>query len=442
MNRSRTTKSEPAPPEHNPGRDSIEPSRRDAVSDWLDLFVRLLGLPASEATQVRDELEDHLRSRVDDLLITGVSEPEAVRQAVAELGETASLAQGFKQARRNPRRRLAMHAALFIVAGSALVLSSAVVFQQGTKLPTAASGSETLAMGDQPETGLEVASFESRFGQDLQRFEVGDLVHADGPLQVTSAGQQLLVTIMGLVDHPAGWVNVMDVSRTGERAFFPEDSQKATRGRIGIVGNTLFVKADQEQVEGVEWVLASLRDTASKMIAELKAERALRDARQKELNAKLARENEKQQALAMERGRQIRETAAKQQAERLAQLRQEYSDIKNRLIELRLEAYDHQKELNKRRRMAPSPFSTLIVRPDDGRTEEETEEQRGQNAAFYRDSVREVGLREFEMEDLEQRLVRVRALLIDLDLGVPSATARDAAERESAEPETSTEGGG
>ena len=337
-----------------------------------------------------------------------------------------------------------MHAALFIVAGSALVLSSAVIFQQGSQPPTSVGESAKLAMGDQPETGLEVASSESRFGQDLQRFEVGDLVHASGPLQVTGEGEQLLVTIMGLVDHPVGWVNIMDVARTGVQPFFGTDGKESVPGRIGIVGNTLFVKADQEQIKGVEWVLASLRETASKMLAELEAERALRDARRVELNArqeaeqqalrdKLARENEERQALAIERGRQIREAAERQRVERIARLRQEYSDIKERLIELRLEAYDYQNELKKR-------LGPVYRTPNDGRTDEEIRNQDRQNESFRRNSVKEIGLRQFEMTDLEQRLVRVRALLIDLELGIPSESAQNAAQKESAEPVTSPEG--
>ena len=49
------------------------PSSRDAIDSWLDVLVSMLNLPGSQRDQVRDELEDHLRSRVDDLLIMGKS---------------------------------------------------------------------------------------------------------------------------------------------------------------------------------------------------------------------------------------------------------------------------------------------------------------------------------------------------------------------------------
>ncbi len=95
----------------------MTPSSRDSISGWLDVLTSMLSLPEAKRVQVRDELEDHLRSRVDDLLITGVAEPEAVRIAVAELGETAELAQLISHAhsRANPRRRM-MNGALILAA--------------------------------------------------------------------------------------------------------------------------------------------------------------------------------------------------------------------------------------------------------------------------------------------------------------------------------------
>jgi len=95
----------------------VEPSARDSISTWLDVLTAMLVMPDTQRLQVRDELEDHLRSRVDDLLIMGKSEPEAIRIAVAELGETAELAKLITHAhtKSNPRRKI-MNAALITVA--------------------------------------------------------------------------------------------------------------------------------------------------------------------------------------------------------------------------------------------------------------------------------------------------------------------------------------
>lgn len=103
----------------------VRPSTRDPIAQWLDVFTSLLALPASEADRIRDELEDHLRTRVDDLLILGMTEPEAVQKAVTELGETAQLARNFRSVRTHSRRRIAMHTALFAAVGFAISVSVA-----------------------------------------------------------------------------------------------------------------------------------------------------------------------------------------------------------------------------------------------------------------------------------------------------------------------------
>jgi len=99
----------------------VSPSSRDSISGWLDVLTSMLSISEPKRLQVRDELEDHLRSRVDDLLITGTPEHEAIRIAVAELGETAELAQLISHAhtRANPRRRM-MNIALITAAVAGL----------------------------------------------------------------------------------------------------------------------------------------------------------------------------------------------------------------------------------------------------------------------------------------------------------------------------------
>lgn len=113
----------------------VKPSSRDPIAQWLDVFTSLLALPPSESERIRDELEDHLRTRVDDLLILGMSEPEAVQKAVTELGETAQLARNFKAVRIHSRRRIAMHTALFAAAGLALTVSVAGFLPKANTAP-------------------------------------------------------------------------------------------------------------------------------------------------------------------------------------------------------------------------------------------------------------------------------------------------------------------
>jgi hypothetical protein len=96
----------------------VAPSSRDGIERWLDVLTSMLKLPPGQRAQVRDELEDHLRSRVDDLLISGTSEPDAIRQAVSELGETAELASLISNARTQSRSR--RHLMQFTLAAAAI----------------------------------------------------------------------------------------------------------------------------------------------------------------------------------------------------------------------------------------------------------------------------------------------------------------------------------
>lgn len=125
---------------HTPGNNSNPkpPTSRDGIESWLDVLTSMLSLPPSQRTQVRDELEDHLRSRVDDLLVLGKSEAEATRTAISELGETAQLARHISSANRTPKsfRRFAMNATFFVLAGSILTASVSMMMPTATQQQT------------------------------------------------------------------------------------------------------------------------------------------------------------------------------------------------------------------------------------------------------------------------------------------------------------------
>ncbi|MEZ6318911.1 MAG: permease prefix domain 1-containing protein [Phycisphaerales bacterium] len=144
----------------------VDPSARDPIGSWLDVFVALLALPKHERETIRDELEDHLRSRVDDLVITGVDEHEAVRRAVGELGETAELARAFRSAARpNHRRRQVMAASLFTVLGASIVVGVATLtgVQPGVQPAAAPSGQPTLERANGTLIPLRGETFGSMF---------------------------------------------------------------------------------------------------------------------------------------------------------------------------------------------------------------------------------------------------------------------------------------
>ncbi|MFG0314957.1 MAG: permease prefix domain 1-containing protein, partial [Phycisphaerales bacterium] len=162
------------------------PSNRDTIESWLDVLVSMLNLPPSQRTQVRDELEDHLRSRVDDLLIMGKPEPDAIQTAIHELGETAELAKLISSASRTrtPFRRFAMNATFFVLAGSIMTASISMMMPTSTH-----NASNTMISHSEetvPVTVTDADPFES-FTIDVRNATFGELFdqieeHADRPL--------------------------------------------------------------------------------------------------------------------------------------------------------------------------------------------------------------------------------------------------------------------
>ncbi|MGJ8635319.1 MAG: permease prefix domain 1-containing protein [Phycisphaerales bacterium] len=140
---------------------TVAPSNRDSIGSWLDVLTSMLSLPEGERLQVRDELEDHLRSRVDDLLITGTDEQEAVRIAVAELGETAELAKLITHAhtRANPRRRI-MNTALIMAAVAGLSIGGISLSNQQVGEVGTAGVNPVVVVDDGGEDRDEVHAFD------------------------------------------------------------------------------------------------------------------------------------------------------------------------------------------------------------------------------------------------------------------------------------------
>lgn len=162
------------------------PSNRDAIESWLDVLVSMLNLPSSERDQVRDELEDHLRSRVDDLLIMGKPETEAIQAAIHELGETAELAKLISSASRTrtPFRRFAMNATFFVLAGS--IMTASISMMMPTSAHNATNTTITLSEEAAPIAAAAADPFQA-FTIDVRNATFGELfdeieAHADRPL--------------------------------------------------------------------------------------------------------------------------------------------------------------------------------------------------------------------------------------------------------------------
>ena len=138
----------------------VHPSAPDPVDAWLDVLVAMLSIPKPDRQRVRDELEDHLRSRIDDLLIHGLTEPQALQKAVAELGETADLARQLSHAHKPPRtRRFAMHALIIALAGTVVALG---VTTTRTSNPIAVSSNAVDTQATNPESNEAEAGPETK----------------------------------------------------------------------------------------------------------------------------------------------------------------------------------------------------------------------------------------------------------------------------------------
>lgn len=127
-------------------------SQPDPVGAWLDVLMGLVRLGGAEKRGIRDELDSHLRDRVRDLMLTGLREQIATREAIAELGDAAELAARYARASKSPaRRRIAMNLGLFGMAGAALV-TSFVAMQQ----PGGSGGSGAGGQGQRQPAGMSV----------------------------------------------------------------------------------------------------------------------------------------------------------------------------------------------------------------------------------------------------------------------------------------------
>ena len=116
----------------------------DPIDSWLSLLTGMLRLPDARAREIRDELEDHMRTRVRDQLVEGVDESTAVRRAIEEVGEASAVAHRFRSAQRTPARRLLMNISLITVSAAALTLSVAAFTGAGGSQPTVYEQSPTV----------------------------------------------------------------------------------------------------------------------------------------------------------------------------------------------------------------------------------------------------------------------------------------------------------
>lgn len=223
----------------------VEPSSADAISSWLEVLTSMLALPETQRRAVRDELEDHLRSRVDDLLITGIDEHDAIRKAVSELGETAELAKVVTNAHTQPtrRRRLMQNALITAAIAGMSVGGYTMLTTPNTALPGA--NAPLVLQAEAPEQDPSAVAYENPT-------QVYPISWADDGLMITIAET---------------------LSESIRRMGFLEGAM------IRVVGRSLVVNTNADAYPVIEKVLGDLHSAQSQSDAMDRADREERLSR-------------------------------------------------------------------------------------------------------------------------------------------------------------------
>jgi len=144
----------------------------DAIESWLVVLGRLLRLPDATRQAIRDELDQHLRERVRDLVLAGSNEPDALRLAIEELGSAAELARRFQTANRTEPRRLIMYSTIIAI-GAASLVTAGMLISSIDRNPAAVYYSPPVGADERVELAevpISVAFEETRLDQVFDYF--------------------------------------------------------------------------------------------------------------------------------------------------------------------------------------------------------------------------------------------------------------------------------
>src|SRR6478672_9351083 len=99
--------------------------------NYLALLTRLLRLNRQQSEALSAELRSHMEDRLDELITSGISHNEAVRQALTEFGDAAGLAHHFSDVSINRKRRWVVRTMTFSLAAAFLFALSLIAFWPG-----------------------------------------------------------------------------------------------------------------------------------------------------------------------------------------------------------------------------------------------------------------------------------------------------------------------
>lgn len=128
---------------------------------YLSLLGRLLRLKTDQLAEIADELRDHLQLRLEELTRQGLSREQAVRRALDEFGDAASLAHHFAQITRNQRRRKIMRCTV----GTSIAACVAIVVGLALLPGSPAIHSPARAVADAPKDQPKAEATDSRLAE-------------------------------------------------------------------------------------------------------------------------------------------------------------------------------------------------------------------------------------------------------------------------------------
>ena len=85
----------------------------EEFENYLTLVSRLLRLDRRQREMIRHEMRDHMESRVEEMVKSGVERNDAIRCALEEFGDAAGLANQFQMISNFSQRRWMMRFATF-----------------------------------------------------------------------------------------------------------------------------------------------------------------------------------------------------------------------------------------------------------------------------------------------------------------------------------------
>jgi len=126
---------------------------------YLDLLGKLLKLTPEQKSSISDELRDHLEERFEELVQSGQSRADAIRQALDEFGDAAGLAVDFTKVSQKKIRRAIVRTSAVTTAVAALAAFLFVYFGPGDGVNEGPGGTVVSADPGENKTTVSEVDF-------------------------------------------------------------------------------------------------------------------------------------------------------------------------------------------------------------------------------------------------------------------------------------------